>query len=149
MLHNSLLFSFHVLTCSCPQHGQETLDNLSKLKPGLVDRYDRWVTRYPHLADEPSLRPAVLFEAPAPSIPSSADPRNKEEKREDPKREEAKRRESEEAERRRYDEQARGPSRGAPDDSARQRVDERRLQEQAGIVQRQHEAEAAAHAARR
>lgn len=127
-------------------HGQETLDNLSKLKPGLVDRYDRWVSRNPDLANNPAIKPSVLLEPPTPSQ-SLDDSRGR-----DPeyRREESRRREAEEAERRQYDDLSRGPSsRGSQDEHLKQRVDERRIQEQVGIVHRQQEAEAAAHAARR
>ena len=55
------------------QHGQETLDNLSKLKPGLVERYEKWAAKYPEHLNDPSFKPAVLLE-PATLAPSAPQP---------------------------------------------------------------------------
>jgi len=53
------------------QHGQETLDNLSKLKPGLVERYEKWAAKYPEHIDDPSIKPTVLLES-ATLVPSTS-----------------------------------------------------------------------------
>jgi hypothetical protein len=45
------------------QHGRETLDNLSRLKPGLHDRYEKWAAKYPEHINDPSFKPPVLLES--------------------------------------------------------------------------------------
>ena len=56
------LLECHLTLILSIQHGQETLDNLSKLKPGLVERYDKWAAKYPEYVNDPSLKPPVLLE---------------------------------------------------------------------------------------
>lgn len=61
-------FEHHLTLILSIQHGQETLDNLAKLKPGLLDRYEKWAAKYPEHTNDFSYIPTVLLE-PATLIP--------------------------------------------------------------------------------
>jgi hypothetical protein len=67
------LFEHHLTLILSIQHGQETLDNLTKLKPGLVDRYEKWAAKYPEHTNDFSYIPTVLLE-PATLVPPAPQP---------------------------------------------------------------------------
>ena len=154
------------------QHGQETLDNLTKLKSGLVDRYNDWAAKYPEYVNDPSFKPAVLLEPITNAQPTiqSRDSRDGQHHRyaqEDLLRGDRERERSREPPRDYYSYPTRDSpkksnedARRAAEEAVRRRTDQIRnsgrmysssqySMEHAGIAQRQQEAEAAAQAARR
>lgn len=66
----NIFYEYHLTLILSIQHGQETLENLSKLKPGLVERYEQWAAKHPEYIDDPSLKPAVLLEPVAHAQPT-------------------------------------------------------------------------------